>query len=273
LRFLLANTSDFDAGKDLVAVDDMFEIDRYAVANMHALQDEVLAFYQKYEFHPVIARLQGFCSEDLGGFYLDILKDRLYTSGVNSKARRSAQSAIWHIAHSLIRLMAPTLSFTAEEAWKFFVNEAEYKQSDETIFTQLYYALPAVSDGPALLEKYAVLRDIRQDVTRQLEETRVSGAIGASLQAELTIRASTDKYRVLSSFGDDLKFVFITSAAKAELVSSVEEEAVIVQASTYVKCERCWHYRADVGSIVTHPGLCKRCVENLFEQGEARQFA
>jgi isoleucyl-tRNA synthetase len=273
LRFLLANTTDFDATKDLVAVKDMFEIDRYAVANIQALQHEVLAHYQQYEFHPVIAKLQSFCSEDLGGFYLDILKDRLYTSGVNSPARRSAQSALWHIAHALLRLMAPTLSFTAEEAWKFFVSETEYKQSDETIFTQLFYTLPEVVDAEALLAKYNELRMIRLDVTKQLEEVRVGGSIGSSLQADLVIRASGDKYSLLSNLGEDLKFIFITSSAKVERVNSVEEEGVSVIASTNQKCERCWHYRADVGVRADHPGLCKRCVENLFEQGEARRFA
>ena len=273
LRFLLANTSDFDAGKDLVAVADMLEIDRYAIANMQALQNEVLAHYQDFEFHPVIAKLQSFCSEDLGGFYLDILKDRLYTSGVNSAARRSAQSALWYIAQSLIRLMAPTLSFTAEEAWQYFAGSEAYRQSDETIFTQLFYVLPEVQDHAALIGKYAELRNIRLDVTKQLEEARVAGKIGAALQAEITLRVTDTKFELLSSLGDDLKFVFITSAAKVELVHSAEEEAVLVSASNYIKCERCWHYRADVGYLAAHPGLCRRCVENLFEQGEARRYA
>ena len=273
LRFLLANTSDFDATKDLVAVADMLEIDRYAIANMQALQNDVLAHYQQFEFHPVIAKLQSFCSEDLGGFYLDILKDRLYTSAVNSVVRRSAQSALWYITHTLVRLMAPTLSFTAEEAWKFFASETEFNASDETIFTQLFYALPEVADAPALLTKYSELRAIRLDVTKQLEEVRVSGSIGASLQADLTVRATANKYTLLKSLGDDLKFIFITSSAKAELVDTTEQESVIVTASSEKKCERCWHYRADVGINTAHAGLCKRCVENLFEQGETRQFA
>jgi len=273
LRFLLANTSDFDANKDMVAVADMLEIDRYAVANMQALQSDVLAHFEQFEFHPVIAKLQSFCSEDLGGFYLDILKDRLYTSGTNSHARRSAQSALWHITQSLLRLMAPTLSFTAEEAWKFFASGDEFKASDETIFTQLFYVLPEVADAESLLAKYSELRTIRTDVTKQLEEVRVSGAIGASLQADLTLRATQPKYTLLTSLGDDLKFIFITSSAKVALVNSTEEEGVAVTASTEKKCERCWHYRADVGINPAHPGLCKRCDDNLFGQGEARQFA
>jgi isoleucyl-tRNA synthetase len=273
LRFLLANTSDFDASKDLVAVKDMLEIDRYAIAQCQALQTDFLTHYQQFEFHPVIAKLQSYCSEDLGGFYLDILKDRLYTSGVNSPARRSAQSALWHITHSLLRLIAPTLSFTAEEAWKFFASSDEYRQSDETIFTQLFYTLPEVADAEALLAKYDVLRTVRLDVTKQLEEVRAAGGIGSSLQADLIIRASGSKYDLIASLGDDLKFIFITSSAKVEKVTAIEEESISVTASTHQKCERCWHCRNDVGMHSDHPSICKRCVENVFGPGEVRHFA
>ncbi|MDB5755663.1 MAG: isoleucine-tRNA ligase, partial [Massilia sp.] len=161
LRFLLANTSDFDPKADAVPVAELLEIDRYAIAGMAELQADILAHYERYEFHPVIARLQNYCSEDLGGFYLDILKDRLYTTGVNSHARRSAQTALWHIAQSLLRVMAPTLSFTAEEAWAVFAGPEAYSASDETIFTQTWWDLPAVPDAGALLEKYTALRAVR----------------------------------------------------------------------------------------------------------------
>ena len=273
LRFLLANTSDFDATQDLVAVDNMLEIDRYALANMAALQAEVLTHYDQFEFHPVIAKLQSFCSEDLGGFYLDILKDRLYTSAVNSPARRSAQSAIWHITQSLLRLMAPTLSFTAEEAWAFFASKEAFAASDETLFTQTYYSVPSVADGAALLNKYTQLRTIRANVTKELEEVRVKGSIGASLQANIILRVTEPNFSLLNSLGDDLKFVFITSAAQVELVNEASQEAVIVTASPYQKCERCWHYRDDVGINSAHPTLCKRCDDNLFGAGEKRVFA
>jgi isoleucyl-tRNA synthetase len=269
LRFLLSNTSDFDAGKDLVAVADMLEIDRYAIAQMNAMQNEIVAHYRAYEFHPVISKLQGYCTEDLGGFYLDILKDRLYTSGVTSHARRSAQSAIWHLTQSLLRLMAPVLSFTAEEAWVIFAG----KDAGDTIFTQTYYALPEVADGDALLAKYALLREVRNNVTKQLEEVRVAGGIGSSLQAEVALKASGDKFAALESLDDDLKFVLITSQASVEKVAASEEESVVVTPSTAQKCERCWHYRADVGSHAEHEGLCGRCVANLFGKGEARRFA
>jgi isoleucyl-tRNA synthetase len=273
LRFLLANTSDFDAGKDAVPMEELFEIDRYAIARMEELQKDIERHYQDFEFHPVVAKLQMYCSEDLGGFYLDILKDRLYTSGTTSKARRSAQTAIWHITHALLRVMAPMLSFTAEEAWAVFAGKDTYTASDETIFTQVYYKLPEVADAPALLARFAALREIRAAVTKQLEEVRIAGGIGSSLQAEIEIKASGDKYALLNSLGDDLKFIFITSQATVTQVASEAEEAVTVTPSPHQKCERCWHYRADVGAHADHPGICGRCVSNLFGKGEARKFA
>jgi isoleucyl-tRNA synthetase len=273
LRFLLANTSDFDPAKDAVPLVELVEIDRYAIARMAELQAEILQHFDVYEFHPVVAKLQMYCSEDLGGFYLDILKDRLYTSGAMSQARRSAQTAIWHITQALLRLMAPILSFTAEEAWAVFADKEAYEASGETIFTQTYYKLPETPDAAALLGKYTVLRELRADVTKQLEEVRISGAIGSSLQAELEIKASGDKYALLKDLGDDLKFVFITSQAKVTQVAGEADEAVIVTPSAQAKCERCWHYRADVGAHPEHPGLCGRCVSNLFGSGETRKFA
>ncbi|GGC72649.1 isoleucine--tRNA ligase [Undibacterium terreum] len=273
LRFLLANTSDFDPAKDAIPLADLLEIDRYAIANMAILQKDILAHYTVFEYHPVVSKLQSFCSEDLGGFYLDILKDRLYTSGTTSAARRSAQTAIWHITQALLRVMAPILSFTAEEAWASFAGTEAFAASDETIFTQTYYALPEIAGAEALLSKFAALRDIRADVTKQLEEVRVSGAIGASLQAEVTVKASGAKYELLKGFGDDLRFIFITSSAAVEQVASEADEAVVVTPSADAKCERCWHYRADVGSHAEHAGLCGRCVSNLFGAGEERHFA
>ncbi|WP_295996127.1 isoleucine--tRNA ligase [Rugamonas sp.] len=273
LRFLLANTSDFDPSKDAVPVAGLLEIDRYAIANMAALQAEIVAHYEQYEFQPVYSKLQNFCSEDLGGFYLDILKDRLYTSALTSPARRSAQTALWHITQSLLRVMAPALSFTAEEAWTIFAGEQAYQASAETIFTQTWWPLPEQADAEVLLAKYNALRAVRTVVTKELEDLRTSGAIGSSLQAELSIKAAGDKYQLLAGLDDDLKFVFITSQATAVEVASEAEEAVVVAASSAEKCERCWHYRADVGSHADHPTLCGRCHSNLFGAGERRKYA
>jgi isoleucyl-tRNA synthetase len=273
LRFLLANTSDFDPAADAVAIGDLLEIDRYAIARMAEMQAEILKHYDDFEFHPVVAKLQMYCSEDLGGFYLDILKDRLYTSGATSAARRSAQTALWHITQALLRVMAPILSFTVEEAWAVFAARDAYAASDETIFTQTYYALPEIKNDAALLGKYAALRELRAEVMKQLEEVRIAGGIGSSLQAEVEIKAAGDKFDLLQGFGDDLKFVLITSQATVTRVTDAAAEAVIVTPSAQQKCERCWHYRADVGAHVEHAGLCGRCVTNLFGRGEARKFA
>ena len=273
LRFLLANTSDFNHAAHAVPVNDLLEIDRYAIASMAQLQLDIAAHYERYEFHPVVSKLTNYCSEDLGGFYLDILKDRLYTSAVDSPARRSAQTALWHITQSLLRVMAPMLSFTAEEAWAVFAGPEAYAASDETIFTQTFWNLPEVAGAAELTAKFSALRAVRADVTKQLEELRVSGAIGSSLQAELAIKAAGDKYQLLASLDDDLKFVFITSQASAVQVESEADEAIAVTASSAPKCERCWHYRADVGAHADHVGLCGRCHSNLFGSGEQRAFA
>ncbi len=273
VRFLLANTSDFDPQRNAIAIDQLLEIDRHAIARANQLQLEIRAHFNEYEFHPVVAKLQMYCSEDLGGFYLDILKDRLYTSGVDSAARRSAQTAIWHITQALLRLMAPVLSFTVEEAWSVFADKSSYDASGETIFTQTFYELPAIADADALLDKYASLREIRTAVQKELEALRVSGAIGSSLQAEVTIHASGEQLALLQNLGDDLKFVLITSAAQVIPAASADEEKIQVTASAHKKCERCWHYRADVGEHAAHTGLCGRCVSNLFGQGEQRHAA
>jgi isoleucyl-tRNA synthetase len=169
--------------------------------------------------------------------------------------------------------MAPTLSFTAEEAWAVFAGAEAYQASDETIFTQTWWELPAVADSEALLAKYSALREVRAAVTKELEELRVSGAIGSSLQAELTIKATPARYKLLASLDDDLKFVFITSQASVEKAADAAQEAVTVTPSTFDKCERCWHYRRDVGHDPAHPGLCARCTSNLFGSGEPRRFA
>ncbi|MES2831030.1 MAG: isoleucine--tRNA ligase [Pseudomonadota bacterium] len=272
LRFLLANTSDFDIARDAVPIPQLLEIDRYAIAHMAQVQADILQRYSAYEFHPVISTLQMYCSEDLGGFYLDILKDRLYTCGVDSHPRRAAQTAIWHITQSLLRVMAPVLSFTAEEAWAIFAGPDALAASDGTIFTQLYHELPPIEDGAALLEKFAVLRTVRAGVSKQLEEVRIAGGIGSSLQAEVQIRASGERYTLLASLDDELKNLLITSQASVIEVAKAEGEAISVTPSSAAKCERCWHYRVEVGAHVDHPGLCGRCMTNLFGSGESRRF-
>ena len=267
LRFLLSNLSDYVHAEHAVPVDEWLEIDRYAVAMSAELQRDILMHYEVYEFHPVVAKLQIFCSEDLGGFYLDVLKDRLYTSAPNSRARRAAQTALHEITHGLLRIMAPFLSFTAEEAWRVF------QPGTETIFTETYLVYPEIPNADALLEKWKLLRQVRSEVTKALEEARVENRIGSSLQAEVVVRAAGARYEALASLGDDLKFVMITSGASLIKVEQASEESVLVETSRYLKCERCWHYREEVGSLADHPTLCGRCFSNLFGAGETRSAA
>ena len=267
LRFLLANISDFDAATDTVTPEQMLEVDRYALARAAELQADILGHFERYEFHPVVAKLQVYCSEDLGAFYLDVLKDRLYTTAPKSLARRSAQTALWQITQAMLRWMAPFLSFTAEEAWALF------GQSD-TIFTQTFWQFDVgsagASDAASLLSKWSRIHAIRDEVNKAIEAVRSTGAVGASLQAELVLRVNEQDEMLLKSLGADLRFVFITSAVK---LASAAELSVGVAPSAHPKCERCWHYREDVGANPAHPSLCGRCDSNLNGAGEVRSVA
>lgn len=264
LRFLLANTSDFDPAKDAVPVAEMLEVDRYALARAAQFQAEVLAHYEVYEFHPVVAKLQVYCSEDLGAFYLDVLKDRLYTTAPKSQARRSAQTALWHITHAMLRWMAPFLSFTAEEAWPIFAPGRSV-----SIFTETYSDTAGWADDP-LLAKWARIREIREAVNKDIETVRAAGQLGSSLQAWIEITALAADAALLQSLGDDLKFVTITSRAE---VAVGEALSVKVSPAAAKKCERCWHYRDDVDHDPAYLGLCGRCTCNLHGAGETRKAA
>jgi isoleucyl-tRNA synthetase len=265
LRFLLANVADFDPAQHALPTGEWLEIDRYAVALATEFQRELVAHYGRYEFHLVAQKLQNFSSEDLGAFYLDILKDRLYTAPADSRARRSAQNALWHVTQSLLRLMAPILSFTAEEAWGIVTG-----RPDESVFEHVWHELPAVSDAATLLARWKLVREVRAEVMKELERLRTAGEIGSPLQADVEVRAAGERYAALAHLRDDLRFVLITSQARA--IESADE-AVGASASPHRKCERCWHYRADVGADAEHPGLCGRCRANLFGAGEPREFA
>ena len=261
LRFLLANVSDFDPAADAVPFEQMLEIDRYALVRAAQFQEDILAHYKVYEFHPVVAKLQLYCSEDLGGFYLDVLKDRLYTTAPKSLARRSAQTALHQITHAMLRWMAPFLSFTAEEAWKIFGDS-------DSIFMETFSALGQSDDG--LLAKWRRIREIRDAINKDIEALRAAGQVGASLQACVTLTVAPEDHALLASLGDDLKFVFITSTIELIAGSALQVSA---KASSDAKCERCWHYSADVGHDAAHPTLCGRCTSNLFGSGEDRKVA
>jgi len=266
LRFLLANIADFDVQRDAMPVSEWLEIDCYALELMQKLQDGVRENYERYDFHVVVQLLHGFCSEELGGFYLDILKDRLYTAGESSAVRRSAQNALYHITQSLVRLMAPILSFTAEEVWATLTGK-----QDTSVFEQLWYELPQTNMDENCKNDWSNIRGCREIANKQVEEKRAQSLLGSSLQAELDIYASGAVYNSLNRLGEDLKFAFITS--RATLHRTRESEfGVDVIPSPHTKCDRCWHYRDDVGSVSEHPTLCGRCVSNLFGDGEVRHY-
>jgi isoleucyl-tRNA synthetase len=286
LRFLLANLADFDAQGNALPVDEWLEIDRYACVMTHDLQRELVpselgvkdpataGHYGNYEFHLVAQKLQTFCSEDLGGFYLDILKDRLYTAPANSRARRSAQNALYHITHSLTRLLAPILSFTAQEVWETLSG------GEPCVFEQTWCEFRLPRDADALRTRWGRLRALRSDVLKELEELRVAGKIGSSLAGEVDIYANGAEREFLKSFDDDLRFVFITSRAdvggaapEGAKATALRDVSIAVTPSPHRKCERCWHYRPDVGGNSEHPGLCGRCMSNLFGAGEPRDHA
>ena len=266
IRFLLANTNDFDIEKDAVPVEELAELDRWAIARTQQLQDEVLTKYDAYDFHMVSSMLQLFASDDLGGFYLDILKDRLYTTAADSKARRSAQTALWYLTNAFLKMIAPILSFTAEEAYSFF-----NPKSSGTIFTEKFEALPVISESVELLNKWAVIRAIRSDVQKEIEVLRAEGKVGSSLQAAVELKVPQTEYDILQTLGDELRYVFITSSAK--LVGVSDKREIIVKPMTEKKCERCWQYVESVGKDQNYPTLCCRCVGNLFGVPEERKFA
>jgi isoleucyl-tRNA synthetase len=262
LRFLLANTSDFDLARDAVPLERMLEIDRYALAMTARLQLEVADDYARYQFHLVAQKLQGFCAEDLGAFYLDVLKDRLYTCGASSVARRSAQTALWHVTNALVRLMAPILSFTAEELWQVFTGKG-----DDSVFYQTLHELPKPAGADELLKKWDRLRELRAPVLKRIEDLRAAGKVGSSLQAEADLHVNGADHELLASLGEDLRFVLITSAARVHRAAA--QSRIEVAPSAHAKCGRCWHYRADVNEA----GLCGRCRSNLDGLGEPRTHA
>jgi isoleucyl-tRNA synthetase len=272
LRFLLANLADFNPVTETLPIEEWMEIDRYMLAYTEALQHDLIQLYERYEFHQVVSRLHNFCSEDLGGFYLDILKDRLYTTAAAGVPRRAAQHALYHITHSLVRLFAPVLSFTAEEAWQQLSSSA-----DDSVFFHTWHRFPEQAGNPCdtqtLLQRWQRLREWRAQVQKQLEDARAQGEIGSSLAAIVEIQAAGENYTLLDSLGDDLRFVLITSEVHLQRVDHVAAEAINVTASPHPKCERCWHYRQDVGEHTDHPTLCGRCVSNLSGPGESRCHA
>jgi len=272
MRFLLGNLNGFDPETNVLAVDDLVELDKWAVQRMAQLQESVLSAYESYEFHRAYQLLHNFCVVEMGGFYLDIIKDRLYTTGVDSHPRRSAQTAMYHISEAMVRLLAPILSFTAEEIWVLLPGKREV-----SVFYDQFYSVPKSADRNI---DWMRLINVREGVSKALEDQRAAGTLGAGLEADVTVYADDALKVVLESVGEELRFVFITSGASVANVADRPSAAkqcdgfwVSVAASGDSKCERCWHRRPDVGSIAGHETICGRCVDNVDGAGEVRRYA
>ena len=282
VRFLLGNLAGFDPVRDAVPVERMVALDRWALERTRELQAEVVAAYRSYDFHLIYQKVHNFCVVDLGGFYLDVIKDRLYTTPAAGVPRRSAQTAMFWVAEAIVRWLAPILSFTAEEIWRHMPGER-----GESVFFETWAKLPSVGqtagaghDAPVI--DWAKVREARAAVLRELERERVAGRIGAPLDAEVTLYGTDAWRQALAVLGEELRFVLITSAAKVEDAAVRPADAVpadaearsglwlVVGPSTHAKCIRCWHKRPDVGTVTAHPGLCARCADNLDGAGETR---
>jgi isoleucyl-tRNA synthetase len=278
-RFLLANIDGFDPEKHKVKPKNMLALDRWAVDKARRMQEEILQAYNAYQFHTIYRKIHQFCSIDMGSFYLDIIKDRQYTTQTDSLARRSAQTAMFHITEALVRWMAPILTFTAEEIWQFIPG-----QRNESVFLNTWYTdLHEISDEEKMNHTFwEQIRLIRDAVNKEIEAQRNAGKVGAALEAEVSLYCEPELKKQLDALGDELRFVLITSGANVLLANSPMQDVVATEFPglgvkvlpiSYQKCERCWHRMEDVGANAEHPTLCSRCVVNVEGEGEERKFA
>ncbi len=275
-RFLLSNLFDFVPEQDCVPEQALVELDRWAIKRTQQLQEEILAAFEQYHFHVIYQKIHNFCAVDMGSFYLDIIKDRQYTTPVNSNARRSCQTAMYHIVQALTRWLAPILSFTAEEIWKAIPG-----YSGESIFVEQWYKdWPQV--GNVTMNDWLQLQAIRDEVNKALEGQRQAGIIGSALAAEVMLYVDDNATSILTRLGEELRFILITSSAIVRPMSERPEEVVLneelgvaiaIKASSYPKCGRCWHRCEDVGTHAEHPELCQRCIGNISDKPEIREFA
>ncbi|OGT22487.1 MAG: isoleucine--tRNA ligase, partial [Gammaproteobacteria bacterium RIFCSPHIGHO2_02_FULL_42_13] len=278
-KFLLSNLHGFDPKKDLVPEKKLLMLDRWAIDCARQVQEEICTAYEHYDLHVVYQKIHYFCSIDLGSFYLDVIKDRQYTTHANSLARRSTQTAMYHIMEAMVRWMAPILSFTADEIWQYMPGARE-----ESVFLATWYeGLIALSDKETMNRAYwEKVRAVRDVVNKEIERLRGDNVLGSALEAEVTLYVDADLQKILDALEDELRFVLITSRATVEKIKKAPEDAshttltglkLKVSASKHKKCVRCWHRRADVGKHAQHPELCERCVTNVDGKGEERKFA
>jgi isoleucyl-tRNA synthetase len=278
-RFLLANLNGFDPAVNRVAATDMLELDRWVVDRAHQLQEEIIAAYRDYQFHLIYQKIHNLCVVDLGGFYLDVIKDRQYTTPTDGRPRRSCQTAMYHIAEAMTRWLAPILSFTADEIWRYLPGERE----PSVFLAEWYSGLFSLDAGDAFDRAFwQQVLAVRLAVSKPLEAARQAGLIGSSLDAEIDLYAAPELAAILDRLADELRFALITSAARVlPLVdkpadaqdTELEGLALQVRKSSHAKCVRCWHLRADVGQDPEHPELCGRCLTNVAGVGEERRFA
>ena len=278
-RFLLGNLDGFMPDQAL-SPEEMLPLDRWAVDRAAALQAQVQEAYDEYLFLQIYQKVHHFCAVDMGAFYLDIIKDRLYTTGRDSQARKSAQTAMYHVLEAMVRWIAPVLSFTAEE-----IHQQVPGERSESIFFETWYeGLSELENGTDERQRWARVMQVRDAVSKAIEALRRDGKVGSSLAAKVDLWLDGDLHDAVASLGDELRFVMITSearlhalgeaAADAERIKLDDGEMVLeVTASEAEKCVRCWHYRDDVGSDPEHPEICSRCVENVVGEGEVRRVA
>ena len=280
-RYLLSAINDFDPEQHSVAAADMLALDRWAVDCALSTQVAVQQAYDSYQFHQVYQRIHNFCAVDMSSFYLDIIKDRQYTMQADSHPRRSAQTAMYLIAEAMVRWIAPVLSFTSDEIWRHLPGNR-----DTPVFNQVYVDTLFALDPSASLQStdWTAIIEIRNAVTKALETLRADGQIGGALDASITLYCQPDSEELLNKFGDELRFVFITSAADVQPISALTgsvvkvslssgDLAIQVQQAEGQKCVRCWHRRNDIGVDENHPEICARCTSNVTGSGESRQFA
>jgi len=279
-RFLLANLAGFDPAKDLLGFDDLLALDRWAIDAAARLQDDIVAAYEDYNFHLVYQKLHNFCVVELGGFYLDVIKDRQYTTKADCVARRSAQTAIYHIAQALVRWIAPILSFTADEIWSAIPSESD--KESFVFLSQWYTGLQHSADNEVMGSHYwQTVMNVKTAVNKVLETQRKEGVVGSSLEAEVTLYCDGELASQLSQLQNELRFVLITSTADVQPLSASSDAVTTeidglelrIEKSAHSKCDRCWHHREDVGADQQHPELCGRCIENVEGVGELRHFA
>ncbi len=267
-RFLLGNLHGFDPLQHLVALDEMVLLDRWIVHRAHELQEKIVAAYARYDFAEIVQALLNFCSVDLGSLYLDVTKDRLYTMAEDARGRRSAQSAMYHVAEAFVRWIAPVLSFTAEELWGYLPG----KHVDNVLFATWYDGLaPLPADAALSGADFDKLLVLREQVAKVLEPMRANGAIGAALEAEITVAADAQTAARWQPLAEELRFLFISGDVTVT-AASTDDIFVSAQPTTKAKCVRCWHHQASVGSDPRHPELCSRCVSNIEGPGERRRW-